>query len=66
MTSWSYRRTVKRQLPMWHQYRVEFYPHFPGLMSGIRDPFGNELEFPSAFRLSRRAYHPKGIVQVIR
>jgi hypothetical protein len=58
--------SAKRQLPMWHQYRVELYPHFPGLMSGIRDPFGNELEFPSAFRLSRRAYRPKGIVQIIR
>jgi len=58
--------STKRQLPMWHQYRVELYPHFPGLMSGICDPFGNELEFPSAFRLSRRAYRPKGIVQIVR
>jgi hypothetical protein len=35
-------------------------------LSGIRDPFGNELEFPAAFRLSRRAHRPKGIVQIIR
>jgi hypothetical protein len=55
----------KAQLPMWHQYRVELYPHFPGLLSGIRDVFGNELEFPSAFRLSRGAYRPKGIVQIV-
>jgi hypothetical protein len=58
--------SAKRQLPMWHQYRVELYPHFPGLLSGIHDQFGNELPFPSAFRLSRRAYLPKGIVQIIR
>jgi len=58
--------SAKRQLPMWHRYRVELYPHYPGLLSGIRDPFGNELEFPSAFRLSRRAYEPRGIVRVIR
>jgi hypothetical protein len=58
--------SVKRQLPIWHRYRVELYPHFPGLLSGIRDAFGNELEFPSAFRLSRRAYEPKGIVRIIR
>jgi hypothetical protein len=58
--------SAKRQLPMWHQYRVELYPHFPGLLSGIRDRFGNELEFPSAFRLSRNAYLPKGIVKIIR
>jgi len=37
--------STKRQLPMWHQYRVELYPHFPGLLSGLRDQFGNELEF---------------------
>jgi hypothetical protein len=59
-----YRNQTKRQLPMWHRYRVEFYPHFPGLTSGIRDQFGNDLPFPSAFRLSRREYKPKGIVRI--
>jgi len=58
--------STKRQLPMWHRYRVELYPHFPGLLTGIRDQFGNELEFPAAFRLSRNANTPKGIVQVVR
>jgi hypothetical protein len=53
----------KKQLPMWHQYRVELYPHF-GQPSGIRDRFGNELEFPSAFRLSRRDGKPRGIVKI--
>ena len=38
---------------MWHRCRVELYPHV-GQLSGIRDKYGNELEFPSAFRLSRR------------
>jgi hypothetical protein len=58
-----YRGYPKQQLPMWHQYRVELYPHF-GQLSGIRDPFGNELEFPSAFRLSRRDGQPRGIVRI--
>ncbi len=58
--------SAKRQLPMWHQYRVELYPHFPGLLTGIKDQFGNDLEFPSAFRLSRNAYLPKGIVKIVR
>jgi hypothetical protein len=58
--------SVKRQLPMWHQYRVELYPHFPDLLTGIRDQFGNDLEFPSAFRLSRNAYLPKGIVRIVK
>jgi len=58
--------SAKRQLPMWHRYRVEVYPHFPGHTCGIRDQFGNDLEFPAAFRLSRRAHEPKGIVRVIR
>lgn len=54
----------KRQLPMWHQYRVELYPHMPGLPTNIRDKYGNELDFPSAFRLSRRNDNPKGIVKI--
>lgn len=56
----------KKQLPMWHRYRVELYPHVPGLGwgSGIRDRFGHELEFPSAFRQSRRDGQPRGIVKI--
>jgi hypothetical protein len=56
----------KRQLPMWHKYRVELYPHVPGLGlgTGIRDKHGNELEFPSAFRQSRRDGKPRGIVKI--
>ena len=53
--------SVKNQLPMWHIYRVELYPHF-GQASGITDEFGHQLQFPSAFRLSRREHKPKGIV----
>ena len=59
-----YRGYPKRQLPMWHQYRVELYPHCSGLLSGIRDEYGNELEFPSAFRRSRRDGRPRGIVKI--
>jgi hypothetical protein len=60
-----YRNQTKRQLPMWHRYRVELYPHYPRLLSGIRDQVGNNLPFPSAFRLSRREYKPKGIVKIV-
>lgn len=42
-----------------------FYPHYPGLTSGIRDQIGNEPPFPSAFRLSRQEYKPKGIVKIV-
>ena len=61
-----YRGYPKKQLPMWHRYRVELYPHIPGLGlgSGIRDKFGHELEFPSAFRQSRRDGKPRGIVKI--
>lgn len=55
----------KRQLPMWHTYRVELYPHY-GQPSGIRDSFGNEFDFPSAFRQSRRDGKAKGIVHLQR
>ncbi len=59
-----YRGYPKKQLPMWHQYRVELYPHVPGLPCGIVDRHGNELEFPSAFRQSRRDGRPRGIVKI--
>ena|SRR5579872_1180456 len=57
-----YRGYSKRQLPMWHQYRVELYPHVPGLGigGGIFDRYGHELEFPSAFRQCRRNGKTKG------
>lgn len=58
-----YRGYSKMQLPMWHQYRVELYPHY-GQRSGIRDRYGNELEFPAAFRQSRRDGKPRGIIKI--
>jgi hypothetical protein len=61
-----YRGYPKKQLPMWHEYRVELYPHVPGLGigSGILDRYGFELEFPSAFRQCRRNGKPRGIVKI--
>lgn len=57
--------STKLQLPMWHQYHVELYPHF-GQGSGICDSRGYELEFPSSFRQTRGAGKPKGIIQLLR
>lgn len=57
-------RGGKAQLPMWHHYRVELYPHLPGIFSGIHDQFGHNLEFPSAFRMSRRDGRPRGIIKI--
>ena len=61
-----YRGYPKKQLPMWHRYRIELYPHVPGLRigCGIFDKYGNELEFPSAFRQCRRNGKPRGIVKI--
>lgn len=56
----------KKQLPMWHKYRVELYAHVPGHTCGIMDKHGNELEFPAAFRLSRSNDQPKGIIKIIK
>lgn len=55
----------KKQLPMWHKYRVELWPH-AGQISGIRDKFGNDMEFPAAFRISRNNDRPKGIVKIVK
>ncbi len=60
----SFPGSPKKQLPMWHQYRVELYPHLPGLGSNIKDKHGHDLEFPSAFRQCRRTDKPKGIVKI--
>lgn len=58
-----YRGYTKKQLPMWHKYRVELYPHF-GQSSGILDEHGHELLFPAAFRRTRESFKPKGIVKI--
>jgi hypothetical protein len=62
-----YRGYEKKQLPMWHRYRVELYPHYSlQQLSGLRDEYGNELTFPSAFRRSRRNNVQRGIVKIER
>ena len=58
-----YRNYPKAQLPMWHHYRVEFYPHYHQF-SGICDEFGHPQTFPAAFRRARRSGTPKGIVKI--
>lgn len=54
----------KLQLPMWHQYRNELYPHV-GQSSGIPDQFGHHLLFPSAFRQQRGTFKPKGVLKIV-
>ena len=69
---WSSRRpdpnSTKQQLPMWHQYRVELYPHHPDAPwpCGIPDEFGHPQTFPAAFRKSRNDHRPRGIIKIIR
>jgi uncharacterized protein DUF6932 len=62
-----YRGYPKNQLPMWHRYRVELYPHFEDVRykTNILDEHGNDLEFPAAFRRSRRDGKLKGIVKIV-
>lgn len=60
----TYRGYPKRQLPMWHYYRVELWPHY-GQGSGIVDQHGHELDFPAAFRKSRDNHQPRGIVKIV-
>lgn len=61
----AYRGSPKLQLPMWHAYRVELYPHYTGMIAGV-DEHGNGLEFPAFFRRCRGTGRPKGIVRVLR
>lgn len=64
----AYKGYMKKQLPMWHRYRVEFYPHLPAInnSSGLVDEHGNDLQFPAAFRRCRSNGDQKGIVKIIR
>ena len=55
----------KLQLPMWHAYRVELYPHYSGLLAGV-DHHGNALEFPAWFRQRRSSGQAKGIIKIVR
>ncbi len=60
----AYRGYPKLQLPMWHAYRVELYPHFTGMFAGV-DAHGQPLEFPAFFRNCRRSSGAKGIVKIV-
>lgn len=60
-----FRGYAKKQLPMWHQYRVELWPNF-GQPFGIKDTAGNSLNFAQAFRISRTDNEPKGIIELVR
>lgn len=61
-----YKGQPKWQLPMWHNHRVELYPHF-GQLCGIKDEFGNDQQFPAAFRKTRGSPPlQKGIVQIVK
>jgi hypothetical protein len=67
----AYKGYMKKQLPMWHKYRVELYPHIPAMnksanSSGMLDEHGNELEFPAAFRRCRSNGVQKGIIKIVR
>ena len=59
------RNSAKPQLPMWHRYNVELYPHV-GQGCGILDEYGNEQMFPAAFRKTRDTFLPKGIIKIIK
>ena len=57
--------SAKHQLPMWHAYHVELYPHYSGLIAG-QDKYGNPMEFPAFFRKTRGDDKPKGIIKIIK
>ena len=60
----AYQGYAKKQLPMWHAYRVELYPHY-NQFTGLVDEHRQPLTFPAAFRKRRSDGTQKGIVKVI-
>jgi len=56
----------KKELPMWHRYRIDLYPEY-GQFSGIVDRTRSRpLRFSEAFRLTKDTQQPKGIVNIRR
>lgn len=51
------------KLPMWASYRVELYPYCPGRRIGLRNPAGEFIEFPDAYRFTKDG-DPKGILRL--
>jgi len=51
------------ELPMWHIYRVELYPHHTGVFAAT-DEQGHPLQFPSFFRKVSGTNRPKGIIKI--
>jgi hypothetical protein len=49
-----YRGYPKKQLPMWHRYRVELYPHVPGLGLGSGILTDGEMSSNSRRRFASR------------
>lgn len=54
----------KRELPMWHQYRIDLYPNYG--QAALASSTGNLLTFPQAFRIARHNEQPKGIIRLRR
>ena len=50
---------------MWHQYRVELYPHTRGCRLEFPISLDIRRSFPAAFRKTRTFHQPKGIVKII-
>ncbi len=55
--------TGLKKIPMWHFYKVEFFPNYNQLVDMV-DKFGNPHTFPSAYRRSHRLKRQNGIVKM--
>jgi hypothetical protein len=60
--------TNLRKPVMWHTHRVEIFPHFTDhpQPTGVRNERGDDLYFPTLFRLDKATLRPKGVIQIIR
>ncbi len=42
-----------KKLPMWHQYRVELFPHYGQVTTGFHDHLGVDVDYPELFRRTK-------------
>ncbi|HXM17893.1 MAG TPA: hypothetical protein VN934_03685 [Candidatus Tumulicola sp.] len=53
--------STKAELPMWHIYRVDMFPHWQG-----QPPDGCDQHIPTLFRRQKATDKPKGIVKLLK
>jgi hypothetical protein len=57
--------TRKKERAQWHRFRVDLWPHVPGVIFAEYDAKAHRsVEFPEFFRRHKVSYVPRGIIRI--